>query len=224
MAKSNEVSFEWRSDFVVTFLERDLKQWIGFSDVTMRRLWKMLAHNNGQTVNYSSLGKSLTMSNVTIKNYIDLLESTFMIYVLPPYYSNLGKRLIKAPKVFISDSGITSALLGLDSFDELFAHPTFGAIWEQVVLTNLKNNYPKAEFFYYRTSSGSEIDIVMEYQNKVYAIECKATKSPKLSKGTYFAIDDIKPVKTIVVSPVDKGWEMDKNIEVKNLSEIIQGL
>jgi hypothetical protein len=98
----------------------------------------MLAHNNGQTVDYSSLAKSLGVSAVTIKNYIDLLESTFMVDVVQPYISNLGKRLVKAPKVYISDSGICSTLLGLFSFEAMSGHPSFGAMWEQIVLHNLK--------------------------------------------------------------------------------------
>jgi len=138
LTSEQEVAYEWRENFISTFLERDLLQWRGFTQATMRRLWQMLAHNNGQTVDYSSLAKSLGVSDVTIKNYIDLLESTFMVDVVQLYISNLGKRLVKAPKVYVSDSGICSTLLGISSFEAMSGHPSFGAMWEQIVLHNLK--------------------------------------------------------------------------------------
>lgn len=217
----NEISFKWREDFISTFLERDLMQWSGFSSETMRRLWQMLAHLNGQTVNFSLLANSLGVSNVTIRNYIDLLQGTFMLELLPPYISNMGKRLVKAPKVYIADSGITSALLQIMDFNQLTGHPVFGSIWEQIVLSNLKGHFPNARFYYYRTSAGSEMDMVMTNRNKVFAIECKASLSPILSKGTYNAVKDINPDYTFVVAPVKKGWPMKKAIDVVSMDELI---
>lgn len=111
LAGSDEISFEWRESFITTFLERDLLMWSGSTPVTMRRLWQMLAHLNGQMVNYSSLAASLGVSSTTVKSYIDLLAATYMVDVVPPYISNLGKRLVKSPKVYIADSGIAAALL-----------------------------------------------------------------------------------------------------------------
>jgi len=219
---ANEISFSksWRNDFITTFLERDLYQWSGFSPATMSRMWQMLAHVNGQTVNYTQLGNSLGVSNVTIRNYIDLLESTFMVDVLPPYFSNLGKRLIKAPKVYISDSGLTLSLLGLSDFQHLMGHPAIGSIWEQIVLTNLKGHFPQSEFYHYRSSAGSEIDIIMKTGKEIIAIECKASLSPVLARGVFTAIEDIKPKTMLVVAPVKKGWPMRQNIEVVSLAEL----
>lgn len=224
LAKNTLVSFDWRTDFISTFLERDLRQWSGFSPVTMRRLWQMLAHVNGQTVNYSSLGNSLGISNVTIRNYIDLLEGTFMLEVLPPYISNLGKRLIKAAKVYVADSGITMALLGLSSFEQLAGHPAFGSVWEQIVLSNLKGHFPKADFSYYRTSSGAEMDIVLQINDSVFAIECKASMTPVLTKGTFFAIDDIQPKHTFVVAPVQSSWSLKQGIDVVSIADLVKKL
>ncbi len=215
-----EVSFEWRQDFIATFLERDLNQWRGFTPATMRRLWQMLAHLNGQTVDYSTLAKSLGVSSVSVKNYIDLLESTFMVDVIPCYISNLGKRLVKAPKVYISDSGICSALLNITSFESLSGHPVFGAIWEQIVMSNLKGLFPAAEFYFYRTSNGAEIDFIMKINNAVIAIECKSGFSPTLSKGNYFAIEDIAPKYTFVIAPIEKGWMLKPEIEIISLGEM----
>lgn len=220
LANDSEISFEWRESFITTFLERDLLQWAGFTPATMRRLWQMLAHVNGQTVNYSSLANSLGISSVTVKSYIDLLAGTFMIEVVPPYHSNLGKRLVKAPKVYIADSGITAALLGLRSFEELSGHPSFGAIWEQIVLANIKGLYPDAEIFHYRSSNGAEADFVVKIRNAIFAIECKASYSPSLSKGNYQAYLDIEPKHTLVVSPLDKGWSMKEGIDVVSLNEM----
>jgi len=220
LAKEDETSFEWLENFISTFLERDLLFWRGFTPSTMRRLWQMIAHVNGQTVDYSTLAKSLGISAFTVKNYIDLLQSTFMVDVIPPYSSNLGKRLVKAPKVYISDSGITSSLLGLRSFEEMSGHPSIGGVWEQIVLSNLKGLFPDASFYFYRTSNGAEIDFVMKIRNIVFAIECKSNYSPSLSKGNYNAIEDIAPKKVFVVSPLEKGWKMKENIELVSLTEL----
>ena len=220
LANDAEGSFEWRENFISTFLERDLLLWRGFTPATMRRLWQMLAHINGQTVDYSTLAKSLGVSSMTVKNYIDLLESTFMVEVIPAYISNSGKRLVKAPKVYISDSGITAALLRLRSFEEISGHPAFGAIWEQIVLSNLRGLFPDATFYFYRTSNGAEMDFVITLKNTVFAIECKSGFTPGLSRGNYNAIEDIAPKHVFVVSPIVKGWKMKQGIDFVSLDEL----
>ncbi|MCL2416330.1 MAG: ATP-binding protein [Bacteroidales bacterium] len=224
LGKSNAFSFEWRQSFISTFLERDLLQWSNFTPATMQRVWQMLAHFNGQTVNYSHLGNALGVSNQTVKNYIDLLESTYMVHVVQPYTSNLGKRLVKAPKVYVADAGITAALLGVQSFQDLSGHPSFGAIWEQIVLSNLKGAFPDAELFYYRTTGGAEIDFVVKLHNKIFAVECKASFTPTLAKGNYFAIEDIAPNHTFVVSPLSESWSMTKNIDVVSLLDFLNAI
>ena len=224
LASKSEVSYQWRQDFISTFLERDLLQWKGITPVTMGRLWRMLAHENGQTVNFSAIASSLGVSSVTVKNYIELLASTYMIELISPWFSNLGKRLVKTPKVYIADSGITAALLKLHSFEELSGHPAFGAVWEQIVITNLRGWYPDAEICYYRTSNGSEIDFVVNIDGNVHAIECKASFSPILSKGNYLALEDIKPKYTFVVIPAEKGWPLKPLIDVVSLNELQEKL
>lgn len=224
LASSITSSYEWRENFISTFLERDLLQWSGFSIAIMRRLWIMLAYNNGQILNFSSLGNSLGVSGSTVRNYIDLLEGTFMLEVLPPYFSNLGKRLIKSPKVYIADTGIASVLLGLTNFNQIASHPVFGSLWETLVIANLRGNFPTAKFSFYRTSNGAECDIVMEYRAKVFAIECKASKAPVLSKGNYLAFQDINPQKSFVVAPITEGWSMRDEIQVVSVEKLIKGL
>ena len=177
----------------------------------------MLAHHNGQTVNYSALGNSLGVSNVTLRNYIDLLAGTFMLDIIQPYHSNTGKRLVKAPKIYLRDTGIAGALLGLDSFDKMSGHPSFGSMWETLILANLRGNFPKAEIYFYRTSQGAELDFIVKQKNKMIGIECKTNIAPTLTKGNYISIDDVKPLKTIVIAPVKKMWEHNKNIIIASL-------
>jgi len=220
LARNNEVSYQWREDFISTFLERDLLQWKEFTPTAMGKLWRMLAHVNGQTINYSTLASSLGISSVSVKNYVELLASTYMVEIVPPWFSNLGKRLVKAPKVYIADSGITAALLNLHSFEELSSHPVFGAVWEQIVLANLRGWYPNAEICHYRTSNGSEADFVINIDGIVYVIECKASFSPVLSKGNYLAFEDIAPKHTFVVIPAAKGWPLKPGVDVVSLGEL----
>lgn len=214
-------SFEWRQDFITTFLERDLLQWSGFSTVTMRKLWQMLAHLNSQLINYSLLANSLGISSPTARNYVELLSSTFMLKLVQPYLVNTGKRLVKTPKVYINDIGIANALLGINNFNQLSGHPSTGAAWETMVLTNLSGYFPKLNFFFYRTSHGAEIDFIIESSNQIIAVECKLGTQPKLSKGTYTGIDDLKPLTTLIISPVQSGWPLKPGIDVVNLNEAI---
>jgi predicted AAA+ superfamily ATPase len=218
------ISYEWRENFIATFLERDLLQWAGFTPSTMRRLWKMIAHINGQVVNYSVFATSLGVSSVTVKNYIDLLESTYMVEIISPYFSNLGKRLVKSPKIYIADSGITSVLLELHSFEELLSHPSFGSIWEQIVLSHLRGWYPGAEIFYYRTAKGAEVDFVVKIANKIFVLECKASYSPSLSKGNHLAIEDISPNHSFVIIPSENNWGVKENIDVVSLRKLKKSL
>jgi len=220
LAVDAQDSYDWRENFISTFLERDLLQWAAFTPATMQRLWQMLAHSNGQTANYSSIASSLGISDVSVKHYIDLLASTYMVEIVPPYFSNLKKRLIKAPKIYVADSGITTALLRVKSFAELSGHPALGAAWESTVLANIKGWYPHAEVFHYRTSGGAEIDFVVRIDNAVFAIECKASYSPSLSKGNYAAIGDISPRHAFVVFLADKGYAMKPDITAVSLPEL----
>jgi len=224
LAKNESVSFEWKENFISTFIERDLMQWTGSSPAAIRRLWHMLAHVNGQTVNYSAFGNSLGVSNTTIRNYIDLLQSTYMVDIVPPHLENKGKRLIKSPKVYITDSGITTALLGLRRFENLSGHPVLGSLWEGVVLANIRGLFTGSDIRFYRTSHGSELDFLFFLQNSFVAIECKASKSPSLSRGTWTAINDLRPEHTFIVAPVEEGYAVRKDIDVVSLDELINRL
>lgn len=220
LEKKDLDSFAWRESFITTFLERDLLLWAGFSPNTMRRLWQMLAYNNGQTVNFSQFGSSLGVSNGTVRNYIELLQGTFMVNVVHPFASNLNKRLVRSPKVYLNDAGIINALLGIQSLGQLIGNHVYGSLWESVVLSHIKARFPEVEISFYRTSHGAELDFVLTYRQKHLGIECKAGTSPSLEKGAYFAMDDIRPVHTIIVCPVDKGWPVKQNVTVAALPEL----
>jgi len=222
LAKNDKVSMEWKENFILSFIERDLMQWTGSSPIAVRRLWQMLAHNNGQTVNYSALGNSLGVSNTTVKNYIEILQSTYMVDIIPPHIINTGKRIIKSPKIYLNDSGIVSALLGLKEFHQISGHPVFGSLWEGIVLATLRGHFPGADISFYRTSHGSEIDFLVSLPGAIIAIECKASKAPALSRGAYAAIVDLKPETTLIVSPVAKGYTSGKGIDVVSLDDMVK--
>lgn len=223
-AEDDSASYEWRQDFISTFLERDLMQFKGFPPKTMRRLWQMLAHNNGQTLNLSQLGSALGVSHTMVRKYIDLLEDTFMIYQVPPFIENIKKRLVKSPKVYISDSGITTALLELQNYDQAAGHAVFGSLWETVVLTNVKAHFPSQNIYFYRTQTGQEIDFILNSPSKKIAIECKASVAPELTKGNYKAFDDLQLDEFWLVAPINEGYALNENVDVLSLIEVIDRL
>jgi predicted AAA+ superfamily ATPase len=214
-------SYRWREDFITTYLERDLLLWSGFSPVTMRRLWQMLAHVNGQAINHSLLGNSLGVSHTTIRNYIELLSETFMVSVVPPFFSNTKKRLVKAPRIYLADHGLLNTLLQIRDFNQLSGHPVMGSLWESVVLSNLQSLFPSLDFYFYRTSNGAELDFICTNGSISLAIECKATLSPVISKGSYSALEDTGITRLLVVAPVEKGWQKSENTIISSLTEAV---
>ena len=225
LAKSEKSSFVWRKSFIQTFVERDIPQ-LGFSypAETIRRLWQMLAHHHGQLLNLSSLGNSLGVSHTTIRTYLDLLSETFMVRILKPYHKNTGKRLVKSPKVYIRDHGILHNLLELPTFDHILGHPVLGASWEGLVIENLIAISDTWTHSFYRTSAGAELDLLLTFGNKTIAVECKATKTPHLTRGFWNAIEDIQPEETWIVAPVNEEYPINKNIWVLPLERAIQKL
>ncbi len=222
LANSNQASNRWRNSFIKTFLERDIPQ-LGFNipAENIRRLWQMLAHLQGQVINLSQVGSSLGLSHTTIRSYLDLLESTFMIRILKPYHTNIGKRLVKSPKVYIRDTGVLHTLLSIGSFDELWAHPVIGASWETIVIENIIQHFPDWDSFYYRTSAGAEIDLIMVKGIKKIAFECKVSQTPSLSKGFWNSLYDLKIDEAYVIAPVKETVILKNNVKVVSLSQFI---
>lgn len=221
--KSEEASLIWRDNFILTFLERDIPQFgFNISALGLRQLWTMLAHLNGQTINYAKVAESLGVSAVTVKRHIQMLEQTYMIRQLSAYSANTKKRLIKSPKVYIRDSGILHSLLGIENIRELLSHPGAGASWESFALENILNSIsPRWKNSFYRSSSGLEIDLVLEKGLKKLAVEFKVSKAPKLSKGFYYALKDLKISQALIVAPVDSKYQLSSNIEIMPISDAV---
>lgn len=215
LLSSNAYSKEWRKNYIRTFLERDIRQF-GFNipSETLKRLWTMLAHINGQVLNYSQLANTLGLSSPTIKGYIDILEYTFMIRRLQPYYQNVSKRIIKSPKIYIRDTGILHSLLDIDNWNGLFYHPVYGFSWESYVIENVVHKFKDYQPFYYRTSNGSEIDLLLIKDRKKIAIDIKASAQPHISEGFINAIQDLKVDKAFVIAQSDLKYNIHKNIAV----------
>ena len=223
LAKNDDASLRWRQNFIRTFLERDIPQLgISIPSKNIEFLWRMLAHSHGQLLNASSLGESIGVSHHTVKNYLSILEQTFMVRLLKPCQTNLKKRLVKSPKVYIRDSGILNALLDIDSYNDLMGHPVFGSSWEGLAIENILSELYDWRGYFYRSSSGCEIDLVLEKGRKRIAVECKASTAPELSKGFYNALEDLKISETRVIAPVEAPYAIGKSVIVSGISDFIK--
>ncbi len=215
LAKENETSIQWREDYIRTFLERDIPQ-LGFRIPanTLGRFWRMLAHSHGQVLNASKLADSMGVSSHTIRKYIDLLEQTFVVRTLPPYTKNIKKRLVKSPKVYIRDTGILHTLLNIETVEDLFAHPVYGASYEGFVIENIVTQLPRWQASYYRTSNRAEIDLILTKGMKKIAIEIKSSTNPKVSKSFWNSIETIAPDQTVVIAPVEGNYPIADHVMV----------
>ena len=226
LEESEAVSSRWRLDLIRTFLSRDLPQF-GFhiSAMAMERFWKMLAHYHGNVLNASKLGQAMDITHVTVKRYLDVLEETFMVRILRPFEGNLKKRLIKSPKVYIRDSGILHTLLEIDSSTELFGHPVFGASWEGWCIEQIVQALPEWRASYFRSSSGEEVDLILERGQRRLAFEFKASVSPQVTKGFFNVLDLLQPLRTWIVCPMDgEGYPLQPTVKVAGISETLRDL
>ena len=227
LAADDDDSVEWRHSFILTYLERDIP---GFRPrvpgETLRRFWTMLAHSQGQIFKAASLGRSLGIASVTVSRYLDLLVDLLLVRRLQPWFANVRKRLVKAPKTYIRDSGICHALLGIDSLDSLFGHPVVGGSWEGFVIENLLSCIPvRAGAGFYRTAGGAEIDLVLDLGGgELWAIEIKRSTAPSLSRGFHSACDDLRPARKFVVHPGGDDFPVGRGIEAVSLQSMSRRL
>ena len=223
LSTSDDVSFAWRENFIKTFLERDIPQFgINIPAPQLRRFWTMCAHSAGQILNKSKLGESLGISHTTVQRYLDILESTFMIRILSPYFGNLKKRLIKSPKIYFRDTGILHTILNILDLNELMGHPAFGVSWESYALENIVSSTRRWQPSFFRSSSGSEIDLILERGIRRLAIEFKASMSPKYSKALLPLIDELEIEKTWIVAPVTETYPLNRRIIVSSVKSVIE--
>ena len=222
LAQNDENSSIWLENYIRTYIERDIPQ-LGFQipALQLKRLLTMCAHNQGQQLNLSKLGESMGLTHPTIRRYIDLLEQTFIVRIIQPYEVNIKKRLVKSPKVFVRDSGILHQLLAISSFNSLLGNPVFGSSWEGIVIENVIINMPGWDYFFYRTATGDEIDLLLKKGNQIIAIECKASDAPKVTKGFYRSLEVIKPNKTFIIAPTNDSYQIAENVTVIGLENFL---
>lgn len=225
LSENDEYSSLWRESFIRTYIERDIPQF-GFQITSrqMLRLMLMIAHNHGQLLNSSKLGESLGITHPTVKRYVDVLEQTYLIRSLPPFFANTKKRIVKSPKIYVRDTGLLHQLLQIRTFNDLLGHPVFGASWEGLVVENVCSSVRNAEFSFFRSATGEEMDLIVQKNGRVVAIECKASTAPQIAQGFWNAVDIIRPDKTFVVAPVERKYEIHENVDVVNLGDLLLSL
>ena len=220
LVKNNKESILWREQFIRTYIEKDLPiLGLDIAYDSFKKFITILAHNNGQTVNYSSIAKSMALSTPTINKYIDFLNKALLIKKIQPFIPNIKKRIVKSPKIIFKDTGILHSLLGIDLFDNLQSHIYLGASWEAYV-TNQIHSILKSEYelFFYRTHHGAEMDLLIEKGGKIeMALEIKYTNAPKLSKGNLLAIDDIRAKANFMITPSSDTYPIKEHITVISL-------
>jgi predicted AAA+ superfamily ATPase len=222
LAPSDAASFGWREDFIRTFIERDLPA-LGErvqSPVNLRRLWSMLAHRHAQVWNGAALASALGESYPTVKRHLDLLTGALVVRQLPPWLPNLEKRLVKSPKVYLRDSGLLHALLGIRRFSEVEGHPVLGASWEGLVLEELLARVPERELFFWSTHAGAEVDFVWRRGNRVIGFEAKWGDAPTMTKSMHIALADLGLTAMYVIYPGPRRYRLDRRVEVLPIGEL----
>jgi uncharacterized protein len=223
LAADDALSLRWRQDFIRTYLERDIPQ-LGprIPAETLRRLWTMLAHQQGGLLNAAQLAGSLGVSGATIARYVDLMVDLLLVRRLPPRLSNAGKRMVRSPKVYVRDSGLVHGLLGLAGKEAMLGHPVAGPSWEGLAIENVAAIAGReAEASFYRTSGGAEIDLVLSWPDgREWAVEIKRSLAPKLERGFHSAIADIDPERSFVVYPGNERYKLGPSTEAIGLAEL----
>jgi hypothetical protein len=229
LAKDGPGSLRWRQSFIRTYLERDIPQFgPRISPETLRRFWTMLAHHQGGLLNTAQFARNLGVDIKTAAGYLDLLAGMFLVRKLAPWHANLGKRLVKSPKVYLRDSGILHALLGIPDLETLLAHPVLGASWEGFAIENLIAVLPEGVVpYFYRTSGGAEVDLVLAWpKGEIWAIEVKRSLAPRPERGFHSAREDLRPAKSWVVYPGMEQFPVAEGVEavpLPVLARMLQG-
>jgi len=215
-------SVAWRQQFLQTFLERDLPQLgVRIPTVALRRFWNMVAHYHGQIWNASELARALAVNESTVRHYLDLMTGVFMVRQLPPWFENLGKRQVKAPKVYVRDTGLLHSLLGITDRRSLEHHPKVGASWEGYAVEEVLKAHRPAEAYFWATHGGAEIDLLLFKNGRRVGIECKRADAPSFTQSMRIAMTDLKLDKLFVVYPGEKSYSLAKNIEVLPLAKFV---
>lgn len=221
LAGSDEDSRQWRSSFVRTFLERDIPQLgVQIPAETLRRFWTMLAHYHGQIWNGSEIGASLGVTHHTTRRYLDLLCGAFVVRQLQPWFENLGKRVVKSPKIYVRDSGLLHSLLGIPDLSALQGHPKLGASWEGFVIEQILSWAGERNAYFWATHSRAELDLMLLMKGKRWGFEVKYQDAPTITKSMHIAMEDLQLERLWVVYPGKGSYPMDEKIECVSLSEL----
>jgi predicted AAA+ superfamily ATPase len=224
LEKQQDIASEWVESFIRTYIEKDLRLLgLDCDNDVIRKLWEMLAWQNGNIINYESISKSLGISGVTVKRYVSFLENVFLVKLLKPYHYNIKKRLVKSPKVYISDTGILHRLLRINDFDQLSGTPIIGNSWEGYVIEQIRSTKDRdLDMYYYRTHAGAEIDLVLcKGLEPVASIELKYSSNISLTKGFYNAVEDLGTKNNFVINPINDDYPLDNNTRVCGVIEFI---
>jgi len=227
LASGDEASLRWRRNFIRSYLERDIPQFgPRIPAERLRRFWTMLAHNQGGLLNTASLAQNMGVDTKTASRYIDLLVDLLLVRSLQPWFTNTRKRLVKSPKVYIRDSGLVHALLSIGNLESLLSHPVLGMSWEGFVIEQLVSVAPDyVDPFFYRTSAGAEIDLVLVFSNGTkWAVEIKRSLSPKPAKGFHFACDDIQPARKFIVYPGVESYPVEEGVQLISTMDLCSEL
>jgi hypothetical protein len=225
LGRSDTDSHAWREDFIQTFLERDLAQ-LGsrVPAATMRRLWTMLAHHSGSIWNASEIGNSLGEAHTTVRRHLDVLAGALMVRVLQPWHTNLAKRQVKSPKVYVRDSGLLHGLLGVRTLADLQGHPKSGASWEGFVIEQLLSRPRPLEAYFWRTHAGAELDLLVNRRGRFTGVEMKYTDAPTLTPSMRIALEDLSLDRLLVVYPGTLRYRLAPRVEAIPLRECIDAL
>jgi uncharacterized protein len=221
LAENDVASFRWRGDFIRTFLERDIPQLgISIPAETLRRFWTMLAHYHGQVWNAAEISRSLGASESTVRRYLDILSGTYLVRQLQPWHTNIKKRQVKSPKVFIRDSGLLHALLSVEAFSQLLSHPKLGASWEGWMIEEIITAAKTRDVYFWATHSGAELDLLLFKEGKPIGFEIKYTDAPKTSKSMRSALNDLQLDQLFIVYPGTQSYPIDDRISALAANDV----
>ncbi len=225
LAPSERASLVWRRNFVRTHVERDIPSLgIQVSADVLHRFWSMLAHYHGQIWNAEELGRSLGVTGKTVRHYLNILSGTYLLRVLPPWFENAGKRIVKSPKIYFRDSGLLHAFLGAESMEGLWGNPKYGASWEGFAMEQILARTNVFQPYFWATQHGAELDLFLEHDGRRIGVEFKCADAPEITKSMRIALEDLKLDQLLVVYPGDRTYPLDKNVHVLPLSEAIARL
>lgn len=225
LARTEADSLAWRSQFVRTLLERDLPQWgVRVPSAALQRFWTMVAHYHGQTWNAADPARALGVSEPTTRRYLDLLTDAFMVRQLPPWHANLRKRQVKAPKIYVRDSGLLHQLLGIGTMKALMMHPKLGASWEGFVIEQVLASEPHDEAFYWATHQGAEIDLILRRGDTLLGVECKRADAPRMTPSLRIALQDLGLAQVVVLHPGTLRFPLHERVDAVPLDHVARGL